>query len=89
MNDEIKTLCRQKAEEGDSGFAIAYALLEVAEQQAAIAVHLKYLGTGDAGTTMGAIEYLGVQVEKAGQTMARAMLERGSAPSPHRPSSDI
>jgi hypothetical protein len=47
---------------GDPGFAIAYALLELAEAQRSTATHLKYLGVGDAATTMGAVEYLATQI---------------------------
>jgi hypothetical protein len=48
----------RKAAEGDGQFAIAVALLEVAKSNQAIATWIKYLGTGDAATPMGAIEYL-------------------------------
>ena len=42
----------------ESGYAIAYAILKLADACQSVATQLKYLGTGDAGTTMGAVEYL-------------------------------
>lgn len=39
-------------------YAIAYAVLRLAAATESVALQLKYLGTGDAGTTMGAIEFL-------------------------------
>jgi hypothetical protein len=48
--------------EKDGLFAIAFALLQLAHAQQSIATHIKYLGTGDAATTMGAIEFLGAHV---------------------------
>ena len=41
-----------------AAYAQAAALLSQAEELGRIAIWLKYLGTGDAATTMGAIEYL-------------------------------
>ena len=57
----------------DPGFAIAYALLELAEAQRNTATHLKYLGVGDAGTTMGAIEYLATQIRDGVDRLACAV----------------
>jgi hypothetical protein len=37
----------------------------ISEQLGSIGTHLKYLGTGDAATTMGAIEFLGSHLGKA------------------------
>jgi hypothetical protein len=34
---------------------------------------LKYLGTGDAGTTMGAIEFLGTSVKEGAESIATAI----------------
>ena len=51
------------------GYAIAFALLELAAVQDRIATHLKYLGVGDAATTMGAIEYLATAVEKVARAI--------------------
>lgn len=36
---------------------------QIAEALDAIAIHIKYLGNGDAGTTMGAVENLSIQVK--------------------------
>jgi hypothetical protein len=38
-----------------------------------IAVHLKYLGVGDAGTTMGAIEFLAVKNYEGAALIASAL----------------
>jgi hypothetical protein len=35
-----------------------------------IATHVKYLGVGDAASTMGAIEFLAVAVKEAAETIA-------------------
>jgi hypothetical protein len=59
---EIEDLFEAKARKGDGLFAIAFALLRLADAQRAIATHIKYLGTGDAATTMGAIEFLGAHI---------------------------
>ena len=58
---------------GDPGFAIAYALLMLAQEQQNTAVHLKYLGVGDAGTTMGAVEYLATQIRGGVDRLACAV----------------
>ena len=57
----------------DPGFAIAYALLELAKEQQNTAVHLKYLGVGDAATTMGAIEYLATQITEGMSRLSSAI----------------
>jgi hypothetical protein len=40
-----------------------------------IGVHLKYLGNGDAATTMGAIENLAVQIKEGFENLASALRE--------------
>jgi len=45
----------------------------------AIGTHLKYLGVGDAGTTMGAIEFLGTKVESAGERIGAGLEEIAAA----------
>jgi hypothetical protein len=61
----------------DSGYAIAYALLKVAEAQKTVATHIKYLGVGDAATTMGAIEFLSVHIGEKIDNLASAIIEAG------------
>jgi hypothetical protein len=51
----------------------------VAEKLGSIAFHLKYLGNGDAGSTMGAIEFLSVSVKESAQSIASALSEVGTA----------
>jgi hypothetical protein len=62
---ELERLIAEKAED-DGQYAVAYALLSVAYQ-------LKCLGTGDAATTMGAIELLGTHV---GEKLGRVLINR-------------
>jgi hypothetical protein len=56
-NEKLDEMITTKAKT-DAGYAIA--LLQVASAQDRTATHLKYLGVGDAATTMGAIEFLTV-----------------------------
>lgn len=60
----------------DGSFAIAYALLRVANAQADTATHLKYLGNGDAATPMGAIEAFGAHIGEKLDAIAVALVER-------------
>lgn len=87
METEMITFCAEKARKGDGAFAVAYALLELADSQAATCRAIQRLGTGDAATSFGAIEALGIQVEKAAKVIADAVtyigdvnfnLDRGS-----------
>lgn len=57
----------------------AIGLKGIAVQMQAIGTHLKYIGTGDAGTTMGALEFHGVCVKEAGETIAGAIRELAEA----------
>jgi hypothetical protein len=41
----------------------------------ALATHVKYLGAGDAASTMGAIEFLAVKITEAGKLIASAISE--------------
>ena len=100
MSENLQAVFYDKAET-DPGFAIAYALMQLAHAGNGIAeaitdlassadgqveateqlakatdrcaTHLKYLGVGDAATTMGAIEYL----TGATQDIAHAIREAG------------
>lgn len=65
----IQDFCEDKARNGDGAFAIAYALLELAEAQKNTATQLKFLGTGDAATTMGAIELLASEVKHVSEAI--------------------
>jgi hypothetical protein len=46
------------------------ALFAIAENLHGIGTHLKYLGTGEAGTTMGAIEYLAKETRDGDEAVA-------------------
>jgi hypothetical protein len=43
------------------------------------AVHLKYLGVGNAGPTMGAVEFLAVQIKEGLERVADAISDHGAA----------
>ena len=70
-NHELEQFIEQSAK-ANATYAVAYALLRLAEAQADTAVHLKYLGVGDAGTTMGAVEYLAVELSSKLEKLADA-----------------
>jgi hypothetical protein len=72
MTDKLKEHFATKAA-SDPGFAIAYAVLVLAKAQQDTAVHLKYLGVGDAATTMGAVEYLAQQLREGLDRTAEAI----------------
>lgn len=58
----------QRARNGSGVFAIAYAVLVLAEAQDRTARGLRALGTGNAASDMGAIEFLAAHVgEKLGE----------------------
>jgi hypothetical protein len=60
----------------DGSYAVAYALLQVAAAQEKAATHLKYLGNGDAATTMGAIESFGLHIGEKLDALTQAITER-------------
>jgi len=61
-------------------WALAYAVLRLAKAQEDVAVHLKYLGNGNASTQMGAIEghatHLGEKIDRLCDVIYEAMQER-------------
>ena len=62
-----------KAKKGDSSFAIAYALLKLAESNSRIASGIFALGNGNAATHFGAIENLAMKLEQAATVLASAI----------------
>jgi hypothetical protein len=64
-----------------------YALLKLTKATQDCAVHLKYLGVGDAASTMGAVEFLAIRVNEGLSSVAEAlaMLKAGVRASGHRP----
>ena len=68
----------RRARNGSGAFAIAYAVLVLAEAQDRTASGLRALGTGDAAAAMGALEFHATHV---GEKLARA---RGRSRSPGR-----
>lgn len=79
MELHIKDLFEKKARAGDGLFAIAYALVDLADSQEATAKALKKLGLADAATDFGALEALGMAIERAGQSIADQIEGAGQA----------
>lgn len=73
----------------EPGFAIAYALLRIADAQESVAVQLKYLGNGDAATTMGAIEafgmHIGQRIDHLTEVLGNALENLAEAVTPEAP----
>jgi len=73
----MRSLDSEVEEQLEDGNAVAAGLFAIAAQLQLVAVQLKYLGNGDAATTMGAIEalgmHLGEKLEAAGQVIASAI----------------
>jgi hypothetical protein len=67
--------------QGETFSGIAAALESIADGVGHVATQLKYLGTGDAATTMGAIEYLGTCIKQAADRLAgRDIAEEAPCP---------
>lgn len=75
----IHDLFEEKARKGDGQFAIAYALMNLVDAHKSVATHLKYLGNGDAATTMGAIEAFGAHIGEKLEGLTSAISEIGIA----------
>jgi hypothetical protein len=78
MNDETSEEIEKSIldeAETDSGFAIAYAVIKLADAVNSVAYQLKNLGVGNAATEMGAIEYLATQIAESGSKIADAVRE--------------
>jgi hypothetical protein len=63
-DEDLRTFFKKKACTGDGAFAIAWALMDLSDSQEATAKAIQKLGNADAATPFGAIESLGMQVEK-------------------------
>lgn len=70
MHEELRDLFEKRARGGDGAFAIAWAILDLSDSQEAAAKALKKLGNGDASTHIGAIESLGMQIEKVADAIS-------------------
>ena len=84
----LRDLFEEKARKGDGAYAIAYALMDLSDSQEATAKALNRLGLGNASTNMGAIEALGMQVEKAAQIIGENIESAGSAIASALPAAD-
>ena len=71
-NNQVELIIEDMALNGHMQSQIAYAILRCAYQNSLIATHLKYLGNGDAATTMGAIEAASVRIAKSLDGLAEA-----------------
>ncbi len=69
VNIHIQDLCEDKARAGDAGYAIAYALLELADAQQKTAIAITRLGLNDAATPMGAIEMLSLETKRIAEAL--------------------
>lgn len=67
--EELRTLFEKKARAGEPGFAIAWALMDLADAQEATARAIQRLGNADASTHFGAIEALGMEVGKVAEAL--------------------
>lgn len=68
----VEEYSRRSLASDGAGYAIAAALLVLADKQDRTATWLKHLGTGDAAGTMGAIEFLGTVIAKGLKAVASA-----------------
>ncbi len=77
-NDEqiYETICERAS--GDGQYAIAWALLKVAEGQEQIANTLRWMATGDVSIP-GVLEKLSMQLEEVGQQIGGALGEIAEA----------
>lgn len=62
---------RRSLEPAGAPYAQAAAMLRQAEELGCIATWLKFLGAGDAASTMGAIEFLATQVKEIATALDR------------------
>jgi hypothetical protein len=70
MNSMRQTIENRARDGLDSGWAIAFALLRVADA-------LNRLGTGNAATEMGALEFVGSQIGKVAEALESVASEVG------------
>lgn len=75
MAQHISDFCEDKAREGDGSFAIAFALLEVAAQQKAVARSLERLGMGS-DRSQGAVELLAKELRDGLHHISEALNDR-------------
>ncbi len=61
---------------GDPMDNIARGLFAIARELHGVKKAIQWLGTGDAGSTMGAIEYLATQVKEGAEAVATAIESR-------------
>lgn len=72
----FENFCEDKARKGDGSYAIAFALLKLADAQERTANQIKDLGLASAASPFGAIEALIMQMKETGETLATAISEQ-------------
>lgn len=70
IQDELRNLFAKKARGGSAGYAIALALMDLADAHEATARAIQRLGNGDASTDFGAIENLAMQMAKIADALS-------------------
>lgn len=73
MPQHFEDYCEDRARKGDGAFAVAFAIMRLADQQRRVANEINSLGLGNAATPHGALEYLAMQVSQAGDRIAEAI----------------
>jgi len=73
MPQHIEDLCEERARKGDGAFAVAYALLRLADAQDRTARQIEWLGTGSTVFPDGAIGSLVLQMARTGDQIAEAL----------------
>lgn len=71
-NNELDDIIVGRAVNNGS-YAIAYALLRVAEALEGCSFHLKMIGTGDAATMQGGLELVAQEIKNGSEAIASAM----------------
>jgi hypothetical protein len=81
---QLRDLIEERASH-DGGYAVAYALLQLADAQKATAHWLQYLGNGSASTHHGALEAFGMHIGEKLDAMAEGITELAIALGPKPP----
>ena len=67
--ETMRDLFAEKARAGDGSFAVAWALMHLADAQLGTAAAIQRLGVGSASTHFGAIEALAMEVTKVAEAL--------------------
>ena len=75
-NDEQAAVDELERADLEGTSEIAYAIIRLAHAMERVAIHLKYLGNGDAATPMGAIEAFGLVMKEGMDRIADSVGDR-------------